>query len=361
TLALKPADLPPDERERLHAHLATCPGCAATYADYQSLITRLRALPRPALPPLGPLATDLLAEPATPEQLDGLYDIAGDAWLTPPASESAPPTRLPPSRRRTWLQRLSTLAAVLLLTVLVGALVAVLLHRTQGVALPPEKLFQLRPGWSALAEYSGTGSQTITGQDIELPRLWGNAYGCIGSGKLDIELSGKSASEVYGMSTIGCDTASFPLVSPGAFSFDNTPIGKLDTIKVTTSAKTHWFFQLTQAIEQPAFVLGPEWAIETNIGADGNGRYQWDGGLGRTAYKIWGLVFTCFGSGSGSVELTPGVGKINIPPCTGQPTLVKARYPSATSLQAADVVFTGDAVWNILLVGCVDEQQCAQD
>lgn len=360
TLALKPADLPPDKRAALDAHLVTCPGCAATYADYQMLITRLRALPRPALPPAELLALDLFNEQDAQNYADQTYD-GMDILLPLPAPESVrPPGRLPRAWRRGWSQRLSLVAAVVLLTVLAGSM-ALLFHRSPGVANSPEELFRLRPGWTVIAEYSGVGSKTITGQHIVTPRLWGNAYGCIGSGGLDIELNGKSASDMYDMSTHRCGASPLPIVSPETFSFDNTPVGTYDTIKITADAKTRWFFQFAQAPQQPTLTLGPEWIFGTRIGASGNGINRWEDERTTTAHKTWGLVFTCFGTGTGFAELTPDAGKIVLPACDGQPHLSKVYYGVASGIHTISVQVTGDILWDLAVFGCTNEQKCAQD
>jgi hypothetical protein len=361
TLALKPADLSPDEGAALQQHLATCPGCAATYADYQMLMTRLRALPRPALPPLAPLAPELIAAPDDEDQIDTSYDGVDHHWPLPGAEPTPPPARLPRLWRRGWPQRLSLLAAVLLVAVLVGSL-ALLLHRSPpGPGGGPGSVFRLRPGWTEIVEYSGTGSQTITGQDIELPRLEGSAYGCVGSGGLRIEISEENYTvpSVF-LITDRCSALPPPVVSPATFSFHNTPLGKLDTIKVTANAKTRWFFQFTQPAKQPTLRLGSEWGFETGFSGEGNDSTQGLNEVVQTPYKTWGLVFTCFGTGKGYVQLTPDLGKINIPPCTGLPSLVRVHYPAATILQAAQIMVTGDILYDVEIFGCTNEVACLQ-
>ncbi len=370
TLALKPNDLSPDERERLRAHLATCPGCAATYADYQSLMSRLRALPRPALPPLESLAPELLAEPQTPEQLDGLPDNLGDDWLTPPASASAPPTRLPPSRRHTWLQRLSAIAAMLLVTVLVGSLVAVLLHRgssTGGQDLP------LRPGWQQIVTYSGIGSKTITGQRVTLPYLWGSAFICKGSGAVSIKVTGPTYSGDFGADK--CSSTAGITLSPNNIFLQTSIVESIDTIKVTASAGTSWYLQFTAAVPQPTFRLGPQWAY--GIGGGGSGENSSLMGQGppptvngqTLQSTAWGALFVCIGTGSGTIHLyqdtaiapAPASQALSMSPCDGQPHLVTARYSHAVSITAISVDINGNLLWTAQLVGCKIVGQCAQD
>ncbi|HEY7355643.1 MAG TPA: zf-HC2 domain-containing protein [Ktedonobacterales bacterium] len=369
-LALKPADLAPDKRERLRAHLATCSGCAATYADYQSLITRLRALPRPALPPLAPLTPDLLAEPSTPEQLDGLYDNLDAAWLTPPASESAPPTRLPPSRRSTWLQRLSTLAAVLLVTVLVGSLVAVLLHRGSNTSGGAD--LSLRPGWQQIVTYSGTGSRTITGQHVTLPYLWGSAFVCKGNGAVNIKVSGPTYIGDFGIEK--CSLTAGIKVSPNGISLETTIVDQIDTIKVTASAGTSWYLQYTAAVSQPTFRLGPQWA--SGIGLSGNGAGSSLMGQGPTTVNgqqlqstVWGALFVCIGAGSGTIHLESDTGvaplldsqAFPMAPCDGQPHLFATYYRAAVSINTIRVDINGNLLWTAQLVGCTNVDQCAQN
>ncbi len=50
--ARHPEDLSSDEHAALNKHMATCSACAATYADYDLLTTRICALPQPVMQPL---------------------------------------------------------------------------------------------------------------------------------------------------------------------------------------------------------------------------------------------------------------------------------------------------------------------
>jgi hypothetical protein len=347
-LALKPIDLSPERRAALEAHLATCPGCAATYADYQMLITRLRALPRPALLPLEPLTLDDFDEP---DAQNHAYDTI--ETLLPPPERIGPPTRLPARWRRGWSQRLSLVAAVLLLTVLVGSM-ALLFHRSPS---PPasDTPFRLRPGWTQLAEYSGVGSQTINAQDIDLPRMYGYAYGCVGSGKLTIKINSLRTNSIWDIGSDKCNTA-LPITSPNTFSFDNTAAGTLDTITVTADAHTRWFFQFTAAPQQPTLTLGTEWTQQSGGSGQVSTAYHDE----TSSYKTWGIVFICFGTGNAYFTFTPDVGKLMLPACDGQPHF-KVVHFSAPHIFDAALTVTGNILWSFTSFGCTNEEQCAAD
>lgn len=357
-LACKPADLSPEERAALQAHVATCPGCAATYDDYQMLMARLRALPRPAARALPLLASEIVTVQDDQAEANGRYDGAGGKLLTLPGVGGAPPVPLPPARRRSWPQRLSAIAAALLVVVLAGSLVTVLVfhHNQPGTAASP---FQLRPGWAVIAEYSGTGSKTFSGLRVELPKLWGYAFTCVGSGGLEIGITGGDAANSYDGTIVmdGCSSLPASNASPATMSFDGAAY-PLYTIKISVNAKTRWFFQIAQAIKQPTLTLGPEWGNGTGFAGEGNSNVHGLDSAIPTPYKTWGLIFICFGTGSGSVQLTPAVGKITMPACDGQPHLVKVQYPSATVIQGVDVIVRGGMLWDISIVGCANEQKC---
>lgn len=352
-LALKPSDLSPERRAALEAHLATCPGCAATYADYQRLITRLRALPRPALPPLVPLTPDFFDDLGAQNHDDHTYDNL-DALVPPPAPENARlPTRPMRLWRKGWPQRLSAIAAVLLLTVLVGSM-ALLFQRSIGPFGSSAGEFHLRPGWAQLAEFSGTGSQTIKAQGVTLPRMYGTAYGCSGSGHVRIKMTSLRGNHILD-SYAECN-GTLPIASPQTFSFDNIAAGRLDTITITADAQTRWFFQFTQAIEQPTLTLSTQWTQESGSSSQGNSGVDDE----TVSFKTWGIVFICFGSGSASLTFLATGEKITFPACDGQPHLNVARFNVPSKFNVS-VTAPADMLWSITSFGCTNEERCAQD
>jgi hypothetical protein len=273
---------------------------------------------------------------------------------------------------KTWPSRLSVLAAVLLVAVVAGSLALFLIRIHQGNLGSGTGVFTLRPGWAVVASYSGTGSKTISGRDIEAPRLWGYDYACTGSGKLDIQLTGIALTGEREDDYLGTDKCSTPTttVAPLGLSLDSSSL-RIQTIKVTANASTVWHLLLVEATTQPTLTLGPEWIRGLAIGGvDSHGPARADGQVttsnGQTlGSKTWGIVSVCFGTSHGYVQLsdtynqvTPDVRRINLPPCDGQTRLQVVHYTAATTVNSFIVYITGKSVWHVQIVGCADERKC---
>lgn len=274
-----------------------------------------------------------------------------------------------------WQRRLSVLAAVLLVAMVVGSLAFLLLRIRQGNLGSGTGVFTLRPGWAVVASYSGTGSKTISGRDIvEVPRLWGSNYACTGSGKLDIQLTSIFLTGERGDEDLSKDNCSTPTttVAPLALYLASSS-QKIQTIKVTAGASTVWHLLIVEATTQPTLTLGPEWIPGLAIGAVDSPAPVEGGGLitkskGQTLQsKTWGIVSICFGMSHGYVELSHGYGqltpdarRVNLPPCDGQTRLQVVHYPSATTVNTLRVYMTGESVWLAQILGCADEQKCGK-
>ena len=136
-LALKAEDLTPAERVALQAHLATCTECAAVSSDYHFLITHLRNRPKPfmrALPSLSQQDLSQLADHTTVQ-----HDCVVENGQTQRGRSNTLPFLHPNvSTKRVWSQGLNTIAAALLVAVLVGSFVLLLTHIRQGkIGMPP--------------------------------------------------------------------------------------------------------------------------------------------------------------------------------------------------------------------------------
>lgn len=114
-LALRPNDLSPTEYTILQKHLAACPACATTFADYQALHTRLRALPDPAPPSTPFLWPELFLSEHAEERKENTHVKMKEAQTM----ESNATQHLPVKTR--WYR---LVAAVLVSIVLVGAVLA---------------------------------------------------------------------------------------------------------------------------------------------------------------------------------------------------------------------------------------------
>ena len=267
---------------------------------------------------------------------------------------------------KTWPGRLSVLAAVLLVAVVAGSLALFLLRIHQGGLGSGSGVFTLRPGWAVVASYSGTGSKTISGQDIvEVPRLWGEDYACTGSGKLDIQLTSISLTGERGDEYSGKDKCSTPTttVAPLGLSLDSSS-QKIQTIKVTADASTVWHLLIVEATMQPTLTPGPEWVNDIGLGGSGSGRYGSQFGNVIQANglaigsKTWGIEYVCFGSGHGYAQFTPDGGRMSLSPCDGQVRLDRVHYSVATAVQSILVTVTGDVLWVAQVLGCIDEHKC---
>ncbi len=127
--ATHPADLEPDERAALEAHIATCETCAAVYATYARLDAAVQHLPAPA--PLEDLPPKLLAlwaeEDRQRERKRAPIPLPRKERPTRPSTIDTEPTpifphQLPPRRSRRLVSGLTALAAVLMIALLTAAL-----------------------------------------------------------------------------------------------------------------------------------------------------------------------------------------------------------------------------------------------
>lgn len=253
----------------------------------------------------------------------------------------------------------------MLVAIIVGSLALLLLHLRQSTTGNGSGVFSLRRGWTQFALYSGRGSKTITGQDIAPPRLWGFSDACTGTGKLDMELTGKQTKMFIGRDS--CQSALSTIVAPQSITFEisaSTP--QIQTIKVTAEANTTWYLEIEQAVTQPTLTIGPGWIQSTGMGGDSSGRSQ----IGTLTKpngqaiqpKTWAIVFVCIGIGGGHFEFTPAPnsGNISVPPCDGQPRLFIVRYRIPTTVQTFSFFLNGKMVWNAQILGCADEQKCGK-
>ena len=154
-----------------------------------------------------------------------------------------------------WLQPLSAIAAVLMVAIIVGSLALLLSYLRQGTTGNGSRVFSQRQGWTQLVIYSGKGNKTLTGLNLALPHLWGDALTCVGSGKLDIELTGAGMTSFLGK--IPCDAKLSSLVTPQSITFEvSTPTPQIQTMKVTADADTAWYIEISQAKAQPTLTIG---------------------------------------------------------------------------------------------------------
>ena len=277
--------------------------------------------------------------------------------------------------RRSWQQRLATIAAVFFIVVIVGSLIVVLLQRQQGhVANPP----QLRPGWTQAAYLSGSGSHTFTHLHITLSTVWGIADGCTGKGTLDILLA-----DIYHELERPCSAVTPKDVGPWQINLESAT-QTLETIIVKATGSMNWYLQLSNPNVTATPVLKrfttphSGW---TNLGGVGGG-YSYDSnGLIKSAVMFdlarsissfyppgssialtttWAFVSVCIGKGGLTLQATPPVQGVTIAtvPCDGQPHVKIVPYSTVPTIQ--EVMAMGDkgVIWQVYFYACTNTKGC---
>ena len=359
-LALRPDDLSPAEQAARQAHLSECAACAAAFADYQDLIARVRALPRPEARP-SPLP-DLFTVQGSQKRGNMLNESKIREEQQEQAAGEPEPLPLIPPRKRHVQRRVMALVAVLLVGVLVGGF-ALLTTKNGGGNVGA---FSVYRGWTQVALYQGTGSQTIAVSNLQTPRLWGYAYACEGSGGVDIKLTGAGYTIEGGTDTCTSTTR----ISPISLSLMLKP-AKLQTINVTATAATRWSLQIVEETGQPSWPLqtsswvsgtgtGGGWNNSSPLVVRGDNLRLYNEAGQPFVPKVWGLLLVCIGAGQGSVTFSPGGGTISFPACDGQPKFMPVRYPPATQVDQFQINVTGNMLWSALIIGCTsaDSASC---
>ena len=346
--ALRPGELTSSESAAFQDHITGCPACATSFRDYQDLVMRLRSLPRPATQPH--ILPDLFVSEDKQERGKNMDTNSVEEYKEQEVDDTAPPRLTFQPRKKIWRGRVTALAAVLLVALLVGSF-AFLSRRTTDIGAG---VFKLSQGWTPVALYQGTGSQVIPVKNIQLPLLWGYSYACQGSGALDIKLTGSATTIDTG--TDKCNSRE--AISPTALSL-TLASGSLQKIAVTVDASTGWSFQIVQEGKRGALPLNTSvWTQDVGFGGSG-GSERIQGNVlplstngGRTILpKTWGVLLVCIGNGHGSIQLDPDAGKINFPTCDGQVKLNVLHYPTETPVQQMQATVSGNMVWLALLIG----------
>lgn len=355
SLALRQDDLLPAEHTKLQVHLATCSACAATFADYQDLITRIRALPHPESEPSLRVLPELFLVEKSQERGNHMNgNTVTDQQGMPETPESV--RTLP--RKKPWRQRVLALAAVLLVAFLAISF-ALLSTRPYAGNTGTSKMFTITQGWTQLAYYHGTGSQTIAVGGLSLPQFWGQALTCQGKGKLKIEMSGPGYLNDGG--TDNCTTTSAPMIAPATIDFALSS-EHIQKIQVTAPVAMSWSLLLLQETPQPAFSLNSAWVPIVGLGGTkGSGPDSIIGGVSPPTspdgHQLptptrWAVLIVCLGTGQGSIQFTPDAGKVAFPSCNGQPILRIVDYPHPTQVQGVQAHPAKTMVWEIEVLAC---------
>ena len=255
------------------------------------------------------------------------------------------------AKDRPRYRTLGTLAASILLVILVGSFV-LLIHSGTGTKT-------VKHGWTLIARFSGTGNQTITGQNIEVGHKFGWLLTCTNTQNGDIGVkfnSGNSSSNgrCAGTSTTPLgpeDSLSSPAILP-----------PIHTIVVTADASTSWELLLFKGTYYPPLSIDTANWHPLLDEMDGSGNGMW--GVHVILPRTWALAFVCHGTGDIQISLqsNSGYNQQEISgasaPCNGQPNL-DVTDGSAQGEQVSQVqVTTGaDNDWQAIIIACTNGKQ----
>ncbi len=142
---------------------------------------------------------------------------------------------------KTRYRSFGTLAAAILLVILVGAF-ALLLHTGPGTGA-------VEHGWSLVTKFSGTGNQTITGQNIEVGHKFGWLITCTNTQEGGIAV--KFNENANGSSWSVCQGSNTGPLGPEADITSPATLPLIHTIVVTTAASTSWELLLFKGTYYP--------------------------------------------------------------------------------------------------------------
>lgn len=250
---------------------------------------------------------------------------------------------------RSRYRSFGTLAAAILLVVLVGSF-ALLLHTGPGTSA-------IEHGWSLITKFSGTGNQTITGQNIEVGNKFGWLINCTNTqeGQIAVEFN----ENANGSSRSICQGSNTEPLGPGATLTSPAGLAPVHTIVVTTDASTSWELFLFKGTYYPPLSIDTANWHPLLDEMDGSGNGTW--GVHVTLLRSWGLLFVCHGTGDIQISLQPVNGfnasKISgaRAPCNGQ-TNFDVSDISGQSEQVSQIQITTGANndWQVLLIGCTN-------
>lgn len=249
----------------------------------------------------------------------------------------------------------NTLVAAVLLFVLIGSFVLAVQVR-HGTGAMPETPPIVR-GWSLLAKFNGTGSQTITGKNIAVGQRYGWVVTCtnIQNDLVSVDINGKFSS--------GGGCAGIPTV-PLQPEFSRTSpvaMAPIHTIKVTAPASTAWEFLLLKGTYYPPLDIdAANWhALRQEVEGIGESAVPTDFVI---LPKTWALQFLCHGTGDITIDLQSEQPPYNLSTITSVKTLCNGQV----KFDVYDAVAQGKGVsqlqvttdanndWQVVLLGCAN-------
>ncbi len=248
---------------------------------------------------------------------------------------------------------LTTLVAATLLVVLVGSFV-LLLHLRQGTTASPT----VEHGWSLVAQFSGTGNKTISGQNIEVGHKFGWLLTCADTqdSLVAVKFNGGNGS---GSGDTVCSISKTGPLGPEADVTSPVVMESIHTIEVTAAASISWKLLLFKGTYYPPMSIDAANWRTLHDEMDGTGNGTW--GVDVTLPRTWGLQFVCYGSGDIQVSLqsdyqsnTPGIGGAKAP-CNGQIIFdLFDLVGQGLKISQVQITTSADNDWQVLLVSCTN-------
>ncbi len=250
---------------------------------------------------------------------------------------------------------LNSLAAAALLLVLVSSFVVVL-HLRQKTATSP-RLPAIAHGWSLVATFHGTGTRTITRQDIELGNKSGWSLTCSATPSTAISVLFNGNVETGG--TTECSGTPPSPLAPDMTRTSPVALAPIYTIKVVTVASVSWQLMLFKGTYYPPLSIDTtNWHTLLDE-TDGTG--NWASSVDITLPKVSALQYICHGTGDFKISLQPASQSnttgltATSGHCDGQPHFdVSATAGPSTTIQQVQITTGADNDWQVVLLGCVN-------
>lgn len=306
---------------------------------------------------LASIRARLLQKTATPLPVAEPIEEAEEIKLpTPLPLYRAKSTRVKPIRRHPYL---NALVAACLLVVLVGSFAFVINRRTISTgSFPPGPLPTVAHDWSILKTFSGTGSKTIDGLDIEVGHKYGWLVSCTNtsSGWVSLAINGNGS----GSGGVACDAKTSGPLAPVTSVVSPTILPPILTIHLATDATTSWKLWLFRGVYYPPLNMFDSrfQPLQREIDGTGNGTIELDVTIPAVT---WMLGFECHGTGFFDIALSshadstpPDIMENSHVPCNGVPNgdQYDNGYLQGKVIRQIRITTSPENDWQVVLGGC---------
>ncbi|GCE11161.1 hypothetical protein [Tengunoibacter tsumagoiensis] len=274
------------------------------------------------------------------------------------------------SQQRPWQRRLSMVAVILIVAVLVGSLALVFTHlQRNSESHPPTPHW--RYGWTPVKTFSGHGNAKFTDLALDFGPVIGMYVSCNKNSAIDVH------SDI--ISAVGpCPTLQAGTLEPQSSQSAQKEdvIQYITYLTITASSTTSWNIYLLKGTYYQPLVVEPGWKLadaSSNFSGVGSA-YEALAGGELPQGSTWELQYKCYGPGAFSVQVfdTTGVNgdtskpfvgmTLPSPSCEdGQAGVTHVVHMDNSGgpykLSAARITANADAHWFVLIAIC-NSQSC---